>query len=176
MLKASKIDKTLSQIHFSRGLAFLKLAKLTSYNMKKDLLAFAGMHYGASPRVFKNAAKLRTTMTTAEVQLWDYLKTSPEGYKFRRQHPIGCYVLDFYCHKLRLSIELDGGYHLTNDQVQMDAVRTAYINDLGILELRFMNEEILDNLEQWIVNFTTNLRESSPFRAGEREGKPNDKS
>jgi very-short-patch-repair endonuclease len=142
--------------------------------MKKEPLEISGMHNGASSRMYKNAAKLRSTMTDAEAKLWEYLKTSPEGFKFRRQHPIAGYILDFYCHKLRLSIELDGGYHLTAVQRQKDAERTAYLNDLGILELRFANDVITDNREEWIVKFSTNLREGSPFRVGERAGITND--
>lgn len=80
--------------------------------MKKDPLKISGMHDGAAPSVFKNAERLRENMTEPELKLWDYLKTKPMGFKFRRQHPIAGYVLDFYCHKLRLSIELDGEYHL----------------------------------------------------------------
>ncbi len=133
------------------------------------------MHAGASSRVFKNAAKLRSTMTDAEVKLWDYLKTSPEGFKFRRQHPIAGYILDFYCHKLRLSIELDGGYHLTTVQKQKDTERTDYLLNLGKTELRFTNDVIIDSIEDWIENFNTKLREGSPFRAGASAGETNDK-
>ncbi|MEM6517631.1 MAG: DUF559 domain-containing protein, partial [Bacteroidota bacterium] len=80
--------------------------------MKKDPLKISGMHDSATPNIFKNAARLRSNMTEPKIKLWDYLKIKPKGFKFRRQHPIAGYVLDFYCHKLRLSIEIDGGYHL----------------------------------------------------------------
>ena len=143
--------------------------------MKKDPLDISGMHNGASSRVFMNAARLRSTMTDAEVNLWEYLKTSPEGFKFRRQHPIAGYILDFYCHKLRLSIELDGGYHLNPEQMQRDTERTAYLHDMGILELRFKNDVIINNLEDWVEKFTAKLREVSPFRAGENKGITNDR-
>jgi very-short-patch-repair endonuclease len=102
--------------------------------MKKDSLKKSGMHDGATPKVFKNAAKLRENMTQSEIRLWEYLKTKPFGYKFRRQHPIAGYVLDFYCHKLRLSIEVDGGYHLKKEQKEKDIERTAYLNSVGIIE------------------------------------------
>ena len=105
------------------------------------------MHYGASSRLFENADKLRKTMTEPEQVLWEYLRTKPEGFKFRRQHPIGIYILDFYCHELRFSIEIDGGYHLSKEQKEKDSERTAYLNDLGINEIRFKNEEVLKDVD-----------------------------
>jgi hypothetical protein len=62
---------------------------------KKDPLQIEGMHYGATPKVFRNAARLRKNMTDSEKKLWAYLKSKPMGYKFRRQHPISRYILDF---------------------------------------------------------------------------------
>lgn len=69
------------------------------------------MFYGANPLLFAKAKELRNNMTQAEVVLWEYLRTKPSGYKFRRQHPIGIYIADFFCHKLNLAIELDGSIH-----------------------------------------------------------------
>ncbi len=126
--------------------------------MKKDPLKISGMHDGATPKVFRNAAKLRENMTEPEIKLWDYLKTKPLGFKFRRQHPIAGYVLDFYCHKLKLSIEIDGGYHLNKEQKEKDIARTAYLNSVGITEYRFTNQEILSQLETIINKINTYLR------------------
>jgi hypothetical protein len=75
--------------------------------MEEDPLKLSGMHNDAKPEIYKNAAKLRENMTEAELKLWEYLKTKPFGYKFRRQHPFGIFVLDFYCHRLRISIEVE---------------------------------------------------------------------
>ncbi len=69
------------------------------------------MHDGASPKIFRYAHILRKNMTEPELKLWEFLKKHPLGYKFRRQHPIHKYILDFYCHKKRLSIEVDGKNH-----------------------------------------------------------------
>ena len=88
--------------------------------MKKDKLEITGMHDGATPSVFRNAAKLRASMTETEIILWEYLKTKPMSFKFRRQHPLAGYILDFYCHKLKLSIEIDGEYHLQKEQKEKD--------------------------------------------------------
>lgn len=83
--------------------------------MKEDNLKTNGMHDGATAIILENAAKLRLKMTETESLLWERLKGKSLGFKFRRQHPINRYVLDFYCHEKRLSVELDGGYHLTKE-------------------------------------------------------------
>jgi very-short-patch-repair endonuclease len=140
--------------------------------MEKDPLKISGMHNGANPTIYKNARKLRDNMTKAEQQLWDYLKSKPFGFKFRRQHPIGNFILDFYCHKLRISIEVDGGYHLTTEQKTKDAERTKYVASLGITEYRFTNEEIIVNLNKTIEVINENLRAGSPLGdGGERRNK-----
>jgi very-short-patch-repair endonuclease len=128
------------------------------------------MHDGATPKVFKNAAKLRENMTEAEIRLWEYLRTKPQGFKFRRQHPIAGYVLDFYCHKLRLSIEVDGGYHLKKEQKEKDIERTAYLNSVGIIEYRFTNEQILNQYETVINKIKSYLREDTPLGDGGERG------
>ena len=116
------------------------------------------MHDGATPKVFKNASKLRKDMTESELRLWEYLKTKPLQFKFRRQHPISGYVLDFYCHKLRLSIEIDGGYHLKTEQKLKDSERTGYLNSVGINEIRFKNDEILNHFDNSIEKINILLR------------------
>jgi len=130
---------------------------------KKDHLQMEGMHYGATPKVFRNAARLRKNMTDSERKLWAYLKTQPMRYKFRRQHPISKYTLNFYCHKLRLSIEGDGGYHLTKKQREIDNRRTEFLKSVGISEFRFANQEILNAFEQSIEMITSKIRDAFPF-------------
>jgi very-short-patch-repair endonuclease len=130
--------------------------------MEKDPLKISGMHDGAAPYIYRNAAKLRERMTESELKLWDFLRAKPSGYKFRRQHPIGGYILDFYCHKLRISIEVDGGYHLAGEQKSKDAERTAYLNRVGITEYRFTNEEILNDFDKSIEIVNAILRADSP--------------
>ncbi|WP_340158963.1 endonuclease domain-containing protein [uncultured Maribacter sp.] len=126
--------------------------------MKKDKTNVSGMHHGATPSVFRNAANLRASMTETECILWNYLKTKPQGYKFRRQHPIAGYVLDFYCHKLKLSIEIDGGYHLKPEQIEKDIERTTYLKDIGISELRFTNDQVLNEFKGLIDHINSILR------------------
>ncbi|GGE02003.1 endonuclease domain-containing protein [Planktosalinus lacus] len=126
--------------------------------MKNDPLKISGMHDGATPKVYRIAAKLRESMTEPEMKLWEYLKTKPLGYKFRRQHPIAGYVLDFYCHKLRLSIEVDGGYHLNKEQKEKDIERTAYLKSAGITEYRLTNENIINQFDKSIEFINSKLR------------------
>jgi very-short-patch-repair endonuclease len=115
-----------------------------------NILKDVGMHDGAPPGVFRNSIQLRKNMTKAEVKLWEYLKTKPFGYKFRRQHPIYIYILDFYCHKLKISIEVDGGYHNSSEQVVKDNERKNYLENMGITEYRFTNSEVLNQFDDTI--------------------------
>lgn len=129
--------------------------------MGKDKLKISGMHDDASPQIFKNAARLREDMTEPEKLLWEKLRLKPLGFKFRRQHPINKYVLDFYCHKLKLSIEIDGGYHLSREQREKDKERTETINELGIKEIRFTNNEVLVDIETVLSKIYSELRDGS---------------
>jgi very-short-patch-repair endonuclease len=90
---------------------------------------------------------LRKNMTDSEIILWSYLKGKQlQGYKFRRQHSIGSYIVDFYCPKLKLVIELDGERHGERKNITYDEVRTEYLNSLGIKVLRYWNSEIYNNI------------------------------
>lgn len=103
-------------------------------------------YYGASPELIEKARVLRKSMTEAETILWNHLRRKVmEGFRFRRQHPIRRFILDFYCHPLRLAIEADGDVHDNQDQAEYDEGRTAELEKLGITVLRFRNEEILHN-------------------------------
>jgi very-short-patch-repair endonuclease len=115
--------------------------------MSKDPLKISGIHDGAPRSIFANARKLRENMTEAETLLWEHLKKKPFGLKFRRQHPINYFILDFYCHKERLSIELDGPYHLDEEQKEKDKERTNYLKGVGIRELRFKNQLIINDFD-----------------------------
>ncbi|MBM3534214.1 MAG: endonuclease domain-containing protein [Alphaproteobacteria bacterium] len=89
------------------------------------------------------ARRLRISATDAEQVLWKALrKRQLDGLKFRRQHPIGPYILDFMCEERRLAVELDGGQHT----VEKDAARTAWLADRGIRMVRFWNNDVLSNL------------------------------
>jgi len=110
------------------------------------------MFYGASAEIFEKARELRESMTLAEQKLWNQLSKRQLGYKFRRQHPLGNYIADFYCHPLKLVIEVDGSFHETEDQKDYDQGRTAELTDLGIHVIRFKNEDVLENLHSVLKN------------------------
>ncbi|MGE0090003.1 MAG: endonuclease domain-containing protein [Bacteroidales bacterium] len=92
---------------------------------------------------------LRKNMTEAELILWTVLKEKKlEGRKFRRQHSIGHYIVDFYCSSERLIIELDGQHHFTNEGLEKDKERDEHLALLGKKVLRFENKEVLNNLTE----------------------------
>ncbi|MCX8051232.1 MAG: DUF559 domain-containing protein, partial [Chlorobi bacterium] len=100
------------------------------------------------PDLLEFARSLRKTATDAESLLWRLLRNRGiEGAKFRRQHPIPPYVLDFYCHELKLAIEVDGGQHNEAQQRKRDEERTAFLESRGIRVLRFWNREVLHETE-----------------------------
>ncbi|MFC2136792.1 endonuclease domain-containing protein [Bacteroidota bacterium] len=104
------------------------------------------MFYGAKPAIFEKAKLLRDNMTEAERALWISLqKKKIMGFRFKPQHPIDKFIADFYCHKLKLVIEVDGGIHKIADNKEYDIGREAELNEFGIMVLRFSNEEIIDN-------------------------------
>lgn len=103
---------------------------------------------------------LRNNMTKAEVILWSILKgRNLLDYKFRRQHGIGNYIVDFYCPELKVAIEVDGESHYTFDGVSHDQKRSNYLNDLGIQILRFTNPQIKQNVDGVIDKITSFIRQ-----------------
>jgi very-short-patch-repair endonuclease len=89
---------------------------------------------------------MRREPTPAELSLWQLVRNGRlTGYKFRRQHPFGPYILDFYCAAARLVIELDGDSHASPEGKQADAKREQYLKVRGIETIRLWNTEITDN-------------------------------
>jgi len=98
-----------------------------------------GMHKSRS-------RQLRRNLTEAEQALWRHLRLRQlDGHKFRRQQPIGPYIVDLVCLERRLIIELDGGQH--SSQIISDAERSAWLETQGFRVLRFWNHEVLQNIE-----------------------------
>jgi very-short-patch-repair endonuclease len=107
------------------------------------------LNYGASMESIERARDLRKRMTEAEKLLWSYLRNKKlAGFKFRRQHPIWIFIADFYCHEVKLVVELDGGIHKEVEQKEWDENRTAEIDRLEIKVVRFTNEEVLGNIKE----------------------------
>ncbi len=94
-------------------------------------------------------------MTQAELILWEQLKMNRlKGYRFKSQHPINFFIADFYCHKARLVVEVDGSIHDTLDQIEYDANRTYILEEFGITVIRFRNEEVLNSINDVLNKIT----------------------
>jgi very-short-patch-repair endonuclease len=127
---------------------------------------------GASDDNIRLARKLRRTMTLPEVVLWQQLRRRPGGFRFRRQFPIGRFVLDFACLERRLAVEIDGEVHSMGDQPQRDARRTANLSQRGFETVRIPAREVLGNLEE-VIAFILMACAKRPFHhAARRHGPP----
>ena len=106
------------------------------------------MFYGAIPITFERAKFLRNNMTQSEKFLWKYLKSNQfKGLKFRRQHPINIFIADFYCHQVKLVIEVDGEIHQQIENMDWDNGRTAELENFGLKVIRFTNNQVLNEIE-----------------------------
>lgn len=105
------------------------------------------MFNNASHLVFELAKDLRRNMTDAEKLLWNHLKAGVKGLKFRRQHPIGIYIADFYCHKIKLIVEVDGSIHTVKDVKDNDKKREDDLRGWGNTIIRFTNEHVFKNID-----------------------------
>ena len=122
---------------------------------------------GAGPTLFEKARSLRKETTEAEEKLWQVLRNRAfDGYKFRRQHPIGKYIADFYCHENKLVVEVDGGCHNEAEQKKYDAARTQAINEFGVRVIRFTNDEILNSLPEVLKKISEAMHSPSPQGEG----------
>ncbi|MDQ0464924.1 very-short-patch-repair endonuclease [Caulobacter ginsengisoli] len=100
----------------------------------------------ARPRTLKFAQHLRRNLSLPEGLLWELLKgRKTGGLKFRRQHPVGSYILDFFCAELRLAVEIDGQQHTYAAQIEHDRARDAWLAERGIRVLRFPADHVLEN-------------------------------
>lgn len=110
------------------------------------------MKFQHNDPILKHRRKdLRNGSTKEERLLWKYLKKEQLGVMFRRQFGIGPYIADFYCHKYRLIIELDGAQHYYEKGLEYDTVRDNYLKELGYTVLHFSNNEILQSLNGVIM-------------------------
>lgn len=99
-------------------------------------------------RLLDRRKELRKNQTKTEEKLWWYLKDKRLGFKFRRQHSVGGYILDFYCKEKRLIIEVDGEVHNTKEAREYDKVRDKYFEELDYKILRFKNEEVENDVKK----------------------------
>jgi very-short-patch-repair endonuclease len=102
-----------------------------------------------------DARQLRRSMSLPEVLLWRELRKRPDGLRFRRQHPAGHYVLDFYCATANVAIEVDGEAHSRGDRPARDSTRDAWLDSQGVRVLRIPATDVLKNLEGVLKHIST---------------------
>ncbi len=117
------------------------------------------MFYGATQPIFKRAEELRKNQTEDERLLWLYLKSNQLEVRFKRQHPVWMYIADFYCHELKLVIELDGSIHGVKEVAEHDKLREEDILSFGIKVIRFTNKEVRTNIDNVIERIKSVVNE-----------------
>ena len=122
------------------------------------------MFYGAEQNIFEQSSMLRKNMTLTELILWKKLKDRKVfKVKFRRQHPIDIFIVDFYCHELKLVIEIDGEIHSEYETKEYDLGRTAELEKYGIIVLRFSNNQVIYHIDNVINKIQIRIRELAPL-------------
>ena len=112
--------------------------------------------------------QLRENMTDAERRLWAKIRMKQlKGCQFYRQKPIGDYIVDFFCPKAKLVIEIDGSHHLVGETIEYDRIRDDYLSSLGLRVLRFTNADVLTNIEGVLEKIMEEIPLSPPFSKGE---------
>ena len=129
------------------------------------------MKGGLIPEYLTFVRQLRREQTDAEKLLCYCLRGRQLcGLKFRRQYPIGHYILDFYCYEYKLYIELDGGQHYESAGIQHDEQRQVFLTSHGIHTLRFSNRDVLEHLEAVLLQIAEAIKPLTPTLSwGERE-------
>src|SRR6266498_4194101 len=117
------------------------------------------MFYKAHPLIFKKAEELRNKPTYSEQLLWSYIRENQFGIKFRRQHPALIYVLDFYAHKIKLAIEIDGDIHSMEEVKRNDQERQMRLESMGIKFLRFSTQEVEKEIGKVLDKIKSKLKE-----------------
>ena len=108
------------------------------------------MHYGATMEIFQIAERLRWDMTATEKIIWDRVCKNQLGVRIRRQHPVWKFIADFYCHAVKLVIEIDGGIHLRSENQEYDISRDIILKEFKIEILRFTNPEVINETDRVI--------------------------
>lgn len=115
-----------------------------------------------SSKVTNNARALRKNMTDVEQLLWYKIRSRQlQNFRFRRQHPIGQYIVDFICLETKLIIELDGSQHV-EDQKNNDSIRDLWLTQQGFKVLRFWNNDVLSNMDGVLITICQYLPPSQP--------------
>lgn len=121
------------------------------------------MFYGAGKKTFLKALELRNNMTEAEKMLWCVLRNRKVfTERWRPQHPVDIFIVDFYCHKYKLVIEVDGEIHMQEEVLERDDGREHDKEKLGIKIIRFTNKEIFENIESVKARILNEINSLSP--------------
>jgi very-short-patch-repair endonuclease len=119
--------------------------------------------YNAKTANLIHRRSLRKNATVAELRLWPHLRgRSLDGFRFLRQFGFGGYILDFYCSKKKLAIEIDGQHHGTDSGRAYDEIRSKYLAATGVRVLRFWNSEVMENLEGVLERIRSELVGHNP--------------
>ncbi|HOC79769.1 MAG TPA: endonuclease domain-containing protein [Caldisericia bacterium] len=126
----------------------------------KDEGVLSWPDYEKRQQLLEHAAKMRKSQTDAEGLLWGILRGRRFlGLKFRRQHTINGFIVDFYCNERRLAIELDGGGHNDSAKERSDFLRTESLRKNGIRVIRFWNNDVFNNIEAVLEKFFEELKD-----------------
>ena len=120
----------------------------------------------------RKARQLRRAMTLPEVLLWQLLRQRPDGLKFRRQHPSGVYILDFYCSDARLAIEIDGAAHCTGERSARDDLRDRWFETQGVETLRIAAAEVLRDSDAVLRHIVSQAQTRLPLHHPALPGGP----
>lgn len=119
------------------------------------------------PELLEFAKSMRQSATDAEHLMWQILRAKRlMNLKFRRQHIVAPYIVDFYCHEIGLVIELDGSQHGTDDAIEYDTERTKFLEALGLTVVRYWNHDVLSRMDvvlEDLWNVCLELKSKSTF-------------
>ena len=137
---------------------YLKQLSSTPTSKSKISVLPQGEDMGYDKQLIQLSKKLRNNSTKKEIILWQSLKQKQLGVKFRRQQPIGKYIVDFVCFEKKIIIELDGGQHNESSNIEKDKMRDLFFNQNGFKVVRFWNNEIHQNLDGVIEKIQTEIK------------------
>ncbi len=116
------------------------------------------LHYNRTKEKWRRK-DLRKKSTKAEKILWEYLRNRKlAGFKFKRQYSVDAFIIDFYCPKVKLGVELDGEVHFTDEAKEYDENRSGFLSDFGIELIRFNNDEVVNNVEMVLNKIKQKLK------------------
>ena len=112
---------------------------------------------------------MRHPQTAAEASLWRVIRGRNLDYKFRRQHPIENFIVDFYCAQAKLCIEIDGTSHLEAGQQEYDAARTSRLEELGYKVIRFTNNDVRYHIHAVVDEVIRTIEEILSLMSGDEQ-------